>query len=134
MRGCFAIESLRPGDRVLVAEACTHHPAGEDIGRVKIPRWLTRYVGGPLDFDFCAGHDFADDPSAYRLVVHCGSCMINRRAMLSRIARCRKHGVPVANYGMTIAYSLGIFERALEPFPSALDTFLRLRNAARLGS
>jgi [FeFe] hydrogenase H-cluster maturation GTPase HydF len=132
VRGCVAIESLHPGDKVLVAEACTHHPAGEDIGRVKIPRWLTRYVGGPLDFEFASGTDFPADLHPYQLVVHCGSCMINRRTVLSRIARCRQQDVPVANYGMTIAYSLGILERALEPFPSALDTYNRLRCAARL--
>jgi hypothetical protein len=106
-----------------VAEACSHHPIGEDIGRVKIPRWLTQYVGGKLEFQHVQGHDYPEDISPYRLVVHCGSCMWNRREMLSRILQCRRAGVPITNYGMTIAWSLGIFERALGPFPSALDLY-----------
>jgi [FeFe] hydrogenase H-cluster maturation GTPase HydF len=118
--GALAIDRLRPGDRVLVAEACTHHPIEEDIGRVKIPAWLSEYVGGPLEFTHVQGHDFPDDLAAYRLVIHCGSCMLNRREMLGRIARCLAAGVPITNYGLTIARSLGVFERALGPFPAAL--------------
>jgi [FeFe] hydrogenase H-cluster maturation GTPase HydF len=123
VRGACAIDSLRPGDRVLIAEACSHHPIGEDIGRVKIPRWLTQYVGGQLEFTTTQGHDFPDDLASYRLVVHCGACVQNRREVLSRIARCRQAGVPITNYGLAIAYSLGIFERALAPFPDALNAF-----------
>jgi len=126
VRGAMAIEDLESGQRVLVAEACSHHPIGEDIGRVKIPRWLTQYVGGKLEFEWVQGHDFPDDLSPYDLIVHCGACMWNRREMLSRMIRCRQAGVAIANYGVTIAYSLGIFERALEPFPSALDTYRQL--------
>ena len=123
VRGAMTIEELRPGDQILIAEACSHHPIGEDIGRVKIPRWLTQYVGGKLEFTWVQGHDFPDDVSPYRLIVHCGACMWNRREMLSRMVRCRQAGVPIANYGITIAYSLGILERALGPFPSALQTY-----------
>jgi [FeFe] hydrogenase H-cluster maturation GTPase HydF len=126
VRGALAIESLRPGARVLIAEACTHHPIGEDIGRVKIPRWLQQYVGGKLEVTSVQGHDFPDDPSSYDLIVHCGGCMWNRREMLTRQLRCRQAGVPITNYGMAIAYSLGIFERALRPFPAALDTYRQL--------
>jgi len=132
VRGAMAIDTLKPGDRVLIAEACTHHPIGEDIGRVKIPRWLAQYVGGKLDFVTVQGHDFPDDVSPYRLIVHCGACMWNRREMLSRILKCRKAGVPITNYGLAIAYSLGIFERALGPFPAALDAYREMRKAARL--
>ena len=87
VEGALAIERLRPGDRVLVAEACTHHPIGDDIGRVKIPRWLQQYVGGELRIDTTQGHDFPADLSRYRLVVHCGACMWNRREMLTRLVR-----------------------------------------------
>jgi len=119
--GTMAVESLKSGDRVLVGEACSHHPIGEDIGRVKIPRWLTQYVGGKLQFETVQGHDFPEDLSPYSLVIHCGACTINRREMLQRILRCRQQKVPITNYGLVIAYSLGIFERALQPFPAALD-------------
>ncbi len=119
--GALAIESLKPGDKVLIAESCSHHPIADDIGRVKIPRWLTQYVGGKLEFDTFQGHDFAVDLSQYKLVIHCGACVANRRAMLSRILKCRLAGVPITNYGLAIAYSLGIFERALQPFPAALE-------------
>jgi [FeFe] hydrogenase H-cluster maturation GTPase HydF len=129
VEGTLAIDHLRPGDRVLVAEACTHHPIEEDIGRVKIPRWLTDYVGGPLRFEHVQGHDFPEDLSAYRMVIHCGACMINRREMLTRILHCRSAGVPVTNYGLTIAYSLGIFERALEPFPVELELYRTRRGS-----
>ena len=123
VRGTLAIEQLGPGDGVLVAETCTHHPIGDDIGRVKIPRWLTQYTGASLPFTHVQGRDFPADLSPYRLVVHCGNCTGNRREMLSRIHRCREAGVPITNYGLTIAYSLGIFERALAPFPSALEVY-----------
>lgn len=131
VRGAAAIDGLRPGDRVLVAEACTHHPIGEDIGRVKIPRWLTQYVGGKLDFEVVSGRDFPDDVSPYALVIHCGACVWNRRAMLARIVRCRAAGVPITNYGLAIAWSLGVFERALQPFPAALAAFRAADEARR---
>jgi [FeFe] hydrogenase H-cluster maturation GTPase HydF len=121
VRGTLGIERLRGGDRVLVAEACSHHPVGEDIGRVKIPRWLTQYVGAKLEFEHVQGRDFPSDLSPYKLVVHCGNCVGNRREMMSRIHRAAVTGVPITNYGLTIAYSLGIFERALGPFPAALE-------------
>jgi [FeFe] hydrogenase H-cluster maturation GTPase HydF len=127
VEGALAIERLRPGDRVLVAEACAHHPIGDDIGRVKIPRWLTQYVGGDLRIDTTQGHDFPADLGEYQLVVHCGACMWNRREMLTRLVRAAQAGVPICNYGMTIAFTLGIFDRALAPFPDALETYRRLR-------
>jgi len=130
VEGAMAIETLRANDRVLIAEACTHHPIGEDIGRVKIPRWLTQYTGVKLDFVPMQGRDFPDDLASYKLVIHCGACMWNRRQMLSRILMCQQAGVPITNYGLTIAYSLGIFERALQPFPAALDRFKALSASA----
>jgi [FeFe] hydrogenase H-cluster maturation GTPase HydF len=120
VQGALAVESLQAEDRILVAESCAHHPIGEDIGRVKIPRWLTQYVGGKLHFDHVQGRDFPDDLSPYKLVIHCGACTTNRREVLSRILHCRQAGIPFTNYGLVIAYSLGIFRRALQPFPAAL--------------
>ncbi len=123
VEGALAIEKLKPGDKVLMAEACSHHPIGEDIGRIKIPRWLTQYVGGKLDFEHTQGCDFPEDISKYKLIVHCGSCTFNRRLLLSRILKCREAGVPITNYGVAIAYSLGICARALSPFPGALEIY-----------
>ena len=116
VNGALAIEDLQPGDRILIAEACSHHPIGEDIGRVKIPRWLTQYVGGKLDVTVMQGHDFPENLTDYKLVIHCGSCTFNPKMLMSRLIKCRDAGVPITNYGIAIAYSLGIFERALTPF------------------
>ena len=123
VRGAMAIDELRPGDKVLIAEACSHHPIGEDIGTVKIPRWLTQYVGGKLLFQHERGHDFPANLSEFKLIIHCGACMWNRRAMLSRLMKAKQAGVPLTNYGLTIAYSLGIFERALQPFPGVQEIY-----------
>lgn len=119
VRGALAIATLKSGDPVLIAEACSHHPIGEDIGTVKIPRWLTQYVGGKLEFEYTRGHDFPADLGRFKLIIHCGACMWNRREMLSRLLVAREAGVPMTNYGLAIAFSLGIFERALRPFPGA---------------
>jgi [FeFe] hydrogenase H-cluster maturation GTPase HydF len=115
--GVRSIDGLKPGSKVLVLESCAHHPIGEDIGRVKIPRWLRQYTGVELEFVHRQGHDFPDDLGAYQLVVHCGACMLNRREVMSRILRCREAGVPITNYGVAITYSLGVLDRALSPFP-----------------
>jgi [FeFe] hydrogenase H-cluster maturation GTPase HydF len=122
-RAAVAVDLLQPGDRVLVAESCTHHPVEEDIGRVKIPRWLQKYVGGELHFTTVKGRDFPQDLLPYKLVIHCGACMWNRREMLNRIRECQRQAVPITNYGLVIAYALGILERALEPFPEALSAY-----------
>ncbi|MFZ1613496.1 MAG: [FeFe] hydrogenase H-cluster maturation GTPase HydF [Holophaga sp.] len=129
VRGTMGIEKLKGGDTVLIAETCSHHPVGEDIGRVKIPRWLTQYVGAKVNFANVQGRDFPQDLSPYQLIVHCGNCTGNRREMLSRLHRCKEAGVPMTNYGLTIAYSLGIFERALAPFPAALAVDQELKAA-----
>ena len=121
VRGTVAIDRLRGGERILVAEGCTHHPGEEDIGRVKIPRWLEAKAGAPLRFEHVQGRDFPADLAPYALVVHCGNCMGNRREMLSRIHRCETAGVPITNYGLAIAHAKGILERALRPFPGALE-------------
>ena len=122
-RGAAAIEGLCPGDRVLVAESCSHHAAEDDIGRVKIPRWLRQYVGGDLVVDHCAGRDYPKNLKDYKLVVHCGSCMLTRGEMLLRIHQAQEKRVPITNYGLGIAFVQGVLRRVLEPFPAALDAF-----------
>lgn len=119
VKGTLAIENLKSGDKVLICESCTHHAIGDDIGRVKIPRWITQYTGAKLEFVHYAGHDFPENIKDYALIIHCGACMTNKKEILSRLLKAKQANVPITNYGLTIAYSLGIFERALEPFPSA---------------
>ncbi len=119
VEGVRSVSKLRPGDRVLIAEACTHHPLADDIGRVKIPRWLMAQVGGEIEIEIKAGAGpLPENLSQYRLIVHCGACMINRREMLSRIMQARKAGVPIVNYGVIMAYIHGVLHRALSPFPN----------------
>ena len=118
--GAAAIEHLKPGDRVLIAEACSHHALEDDIGRVKIPRWLRQYVGGDLQIDTASGRDYPADLKDYKLVLHCGACMINRREMLTRLHRAQDAGVPVTNYGVAISFLQGVLKRSLAPFPFAL--------------
>lgn len=119
VRGTRALKDLKPGDRVLIAEACTHHRQPDDIGKVQIPRWLRQWVGGELEFTWSAGMDFPEDLETYQLVVHCGGCMINRQEMQSRLARAGAAGVPMVNYGVLLAAVHGLLERAVRPFPSA---------------
>lgn len=116
VRGAQAVESLKPGDRILISEACTHHCQADDIGRVKIPRWLRQTVGGGLQIDYASGYGFPTDLEKYKLVVHCGGCMLNRREMLQRINEVSGHEIPIVNYGVLIAYLHGILPRALAPF------------------
>lgn len=122
-KGILGIDALKSGDKVLIAEACTHRELCEDIGRVKIPRLLKNYTGADLKIDVVAGHDFPDNLSDYSLVIHCGACMWNKKTMNSRIRKCDELGIPITNYGMTIAHCLGITGRALQPFPAALSVF-----------
>jgi [FeFe] hydrogenase H-cluster maturation GTPase HydF len=124
-RGAAVLASLGPGDKVLVAEACSHHAIEDDIGRVKIPRWLRQYAGADLVVDHCAGRDYPENLRDYAVVIHCGGCMLNRREMLSRIERAREEGVPVTNYGVAISVLQGVVERTLAPFPAALDAYQR---------
>jgi [FeFe] hydrogenase H-cluster maturation GTPase HydF len=128
-QAALTVEELRPGDRILIAETCTHHPIEEDIGRVKIPRWLEKHVGGKLEFTHVKGRDFPEDLSPYKLVIHCGACMWNRQEMMSRIRECQRQHAPITNYGLVIAMAQGILERALAPFPEALAAFHEARTA-----
>lgn len=113
--GAAAIDRLRDGDTVLMAEACSHHVQADDIGRVKIPRWIAQYTGKDLSFEMHAGHDFPDDLERFALVVHCGSCMLGRMEMLRRIKECVRRGVPVTNYGVAISKVQGVLDRVLRP-------------------
>lgn len=114
-----AIDRLRDGDRVLLMESCSHHSTCEDIGRVKLPRMLRQYTGKNLEFDMIAGLDIPSRPfKDYSLVIQCGGCMITHRQLLARIREVKRAGVPVTNYGMAIAYTQGVYERAIKPFLS----------------
>jgi [FeFe] hydrogenase H-cluster maturation GTPase HydF len=117
VRGARAIDQLKPGDKVLISESCTHHRVEDDIGTVKIPRWLRQHVGGDLVVDHSSGLTFPSDLNEYKLVLHCGACMTNRREMLARIVQVQQAGVPIVNYGVAIAALMGILRRALSPFP-----------------
>ena len=117
------INRLRPGDKVLIAEACSHHPIIDDIGRVKIPLWLIKYVCGRLFIDVCSGYDYPENLEEYKLVIHCGGCMLTRREMLNRFQKAREKGVPITNYGVCISFLQGVLERVLSPFPTALEAF-----------
>ena len=117
VRGARAIDHLKPGDKVLISESCTHHRVEDDIGTVKIPRWLRQHVGGDLIVDHSSGLSFPKNLSEYKLVLHCGACMTNRREMLARIVEVQQAGVPIVNYGVAIAALMGILRRALSPFP-----------------
>lgn len=116
VRGAQAVSELQDGDRVLISEGCTHHRQCEDIGTVKIPQWLTAHTQKALRFSFTSGAGFEDDLSPYRLIIHCGGCMLSHRQMRLRIDRASDQGVPMVNYGVLIAHMNGILERCLEPF------------------
>ena len=115
MQGCAAIAGLCDGDKVLIAEACTHHPTCEDIGRVKLPKMLGKATGKKLEFVFAPGRDFPEDISGFKLIIHCGSCMLNRQETLSRIRQAQAAGIPIANYGMAISYCQGVLDSVLIP-------------------
>jgi len=115
-----AMDTLKKGDKVLIAEGCTHHRQCEDIGTVKIPRWLTAHAGGELDIDFCSGNTFPEDLSGYRMVIHCGGCMLNEKEVRSRKERAVEQGIPFINYGIAIAKMKGIIQRSIRPiYPEA---------------
>jgi len=120
-RGAAAIGKLKIGDKVLVAESCTHHAAEDDIGRVKIPRWLREKTGLDLQIDVYSGRDYPANLEAYSLIIHCGACMLTRREMLSRVSEAVEKKVPVTNYGMAISWFKGVFERVIEPFAQEIQ-------------
>jgi len=119
VKGALAIENLQQGDTILVSEGCTHHRQSDDIGTVKIPRWLRQYTGKDFNFIYSSGYSFPKELDEVKLVIHCGACMLNKTEMLYRIKQVTDKQIPIVNYGVTIAYVQGIFERALKPFPLA---------------
>ncbi len=126
VEGVLEVENLKDGDRVLVAEACTHHPSPDDIGRVKIPRWI-RNIAGNIEFDHVMGGAFPSDLSKYKLIIHCGACTLTRRHMMYRIKLAEKAGVKITNYGLVIAYVHGILPRAIEMFPEAMKVWNKVK-------
>lgn len=119
-RGVEAIDRLQDGDRVLVAEACTHHAIDGDIGRVRIPEAIRRRTGRAVQFDVCPGKDLPKDLSGYRMIIHCGACLLTAREMGLRIEAARAAGVPITNYGVCLTFLQGLLDRALSPFPALL--------------
>ena len=117
LKGTPKISDLKDGDRILLLESCTHHVSCDDIGRTKIPRWITGFTGKKLEYDVVAGLDSLSRPvTDYSLVIQCGGCMITRKQLHNRLQAAIKAGVPVTNYGMAIAYVQGIYDRAIAPF------------------
>ncbi len=126
--GAAVISRLKDGDKILIAECCTHHAVEDDIGKVKIPRWLKKKNGKELQIDFCAGRDFPDNLSEYKLVIQCGGCMFGRREILARINACDAAGVAITNYGIGISEMKNVLPRILEPFGQIFQDYKRAKN------
>lgn len=120
IKGASMLSKLRDGDKVLISEGCTHHRQCNDIGTVKMPAWIESFCGAKPDFSFTSGGEFPEDLTEYKLVVHCGGCMLNEKEMKSRTERCLSQNVPIVNYGVAIAQMNGILKRSLEAFPDVL--------------
>ena len=127
VEGVLAADSLKDGDRILVSEGCTHHRQCGDIGTVKIPMWMKKYTGKDIQFEFSSGKGFPEDLDDYRMVIHCGGCMLTGREMLYRMNCARDQGVPFTNYGTYIAYTHGILRRSIAMFPHLTEMFDRAR-------
>lgn len=117
VKGAKAIDSLKSGDKILISEGCTHHRQSDDIGTVKIPRWLRQYTGKDFEFMYSSGYSFPKEMDDVQLVIHCGACMLNKSEMMYRIQQAKEMHIPIVNYGVLISYVQGIFDRALDPFP-----------------
>ena len=118
IKGVTALEQIEDGDKILVSEGCTHHRQCDDIGSVKLPRWIRQYTGKEPEFVFSSGTEFPADLSPYKMIVHCGGCMLNEREMKYRLACAKDQNIPMTNYGILIAYIQGISKRSVEPFPA----------------
>lgn len=117
VQGAKALETLTDGDKILISEGCTHHRQCEDIGTVKLPKWIEEYTGKKIDFKFTSGTEFPDDLSAYKLIIHCGACTLNEREMKYRQQCAIDQNIPITNYGILISYMQGILMRCISPFP-----------------
>lgn len=117
VRAVGRIETLKDGDKILVAEGCSHHRQCNDIGTVKIPNWIKKHTGRDIHFEFTSGREFSDNLKDYALVLHCGGCMITERDVMSRMEKAKEENIPFTNYGITIAYMNGILKRSIEVFP-----------------
>ena len=116
LEGTKKLDSLKPNDKILICESCTHNVSHEDIGRVKIPNMLRKIAGGDLNIDHMVGYDFKENVEDYDLIIHCGACMVNRKSVLNKINICKEKNVPITNYGMVIAYFTKILDRSVEIF------------------
>jgi len=123
VNGVQTIDKLQNGDKILIAEACTHHAMADDIGRVKIPRWIVNYTGKKLQFELAAGSAFPADIKDYRLILQCGGCTISRTAYGNRLQTAAAMGIPITNYGVAISYVQGVLSRVIRPFPELQDLF-----------
>lgn len=112
INGVEYVRKLKPGDKILISESCTHNVSHEDIGRVKIPKLLTKYVGGELNIDFKVGHEFPENIDEYKLIIHCGACMINRKTVINRIKTCNEKDTPITNYGVILSFLTNTLERS----------------------
>jgi len=127
VKGLKRIEELENGDKVLIAEACSHHAQEDDIGKIKIPRWLRLHTKKNLEIEVKSGHDFPENLSEYKLIVHCGGCTLTRKMMQTRIKQAKFIGVPIVNYGVAISYMHGAIPRALMPFPEAISIWEQIK-------
>lgn len=121
VKGVTSLDTLEDGDAILISEGCTHHRQCDDIGTVKLPRWIREYTGKEIRIETTSGTEFPDDLTKYKMIVHCGGCMLNEREMKYRLKCAEDQGVPMTNYGITIAYMKGILKRSVEVFPEIFE-------------
>ncbi|MDR2811588.1 MAG: [FeFe] hydrogenase H-cluster maturation GTPase HydF [Endomicrobium sp.] len=122
-RGAAALNNLKDGDKVLIAEGCTHHATTDDIGRVKLPKWIAEYSKKNVEIKYVSGQDYPKDLKDCKVIIHCGGCTLNRKSMLSRLNKALEAGIPMTNYGISISIFNGVIEKVLEVFPEALSIY-----------
>jgi [FeFe] hydrogenase H-cluster maturation GTPase HydF len=122
-KGAAALNNLSDGDKILIAEACTHHSTADDIGKVKLPKWIREYLNKNIEIEYVSGQDYPKDLKDYKVIIHCGGCTLNRKNMISRLDKALQVGTPITNYGIAISVFNGVIERVLEVFPEALAAY-----------